>query len=340
MSISSSTQSDPSHESTASPSIARIDLSALGHNLDQVRRRIPTGCNILAVVKADAYGHGALPIAGELARLGINRFGVATVQEGLHLRNAGLAGSILILGALQPQHIETVVQHRLTPIIHDGLMAEQLAKLIPSRARPYPVHIKVDTGMSRLGLAPDDVLPLLQSSWFRETLAPEGLMTHLADADGEEPTFTTHQMKRFYALIAAIESAGITIPLIHAANSAGILRPGVKLPTRPEEVEGPVHPLVRVHPVTGRRALYLGRRRDWPSNYIIGMPNDESEALLDRLWAHATQPKYAWTHHWQIGDVVLWDNRCCMHYRTEVDTKQRRVMHRTTIKGEAPVAPW
>jgi alanine racemase len=224
VSISSSTQSDPSHESTASPSIARIDLSALGHNLDQVRRRIPTGCDILAVVKADAYGHGALAIAGELARLGINRFGVATVQEGLHLRNAGLAGSILILGALQPQHIEAVVQHRLTPIIHDGLMAEQLAKLIPSRARPYPVHIKVDTGMSRLGLAPDDVLPLLQSSSFRETLAPEGLMTHLADADGEEPTFTTHQMKRFYALIAAIEAAGIKIPLIHAANSAGILR--------------------------------------------------------------------------------------------------------------------
>ena len=119
MSISSSTQSDPSHESTASPSIARIDLSALGHNLDQVRRRIPTGCDILAVVKADAYGHGALAIAGELARLGINRFGVATVQEGLHLRNAGLAGSILILGALQPQHIEAVAQHRLTPIIHD-----------------------------------------------------------------------------------------------------------------------------------------------------------------------------------------------------------------------------
>ena len=117
-------------------------------------------------------------------------------------------------------------------------------------------------------------------------------------------------------------------------NSAGILRPGVKLPTKPEEVEGPSHPLVRVHPVTGRRALYLGRRRQWPSNYIVGVPNDESEALLDRLWAHATQRKYAWTHRWRVGDVVLWDNRCCMHYRTEIDLAHRRVMHRTTIKGE------
>jgi taurine dioxygenase len=123
-------------------------------------------------------------------------------------------------------------------------------------------------------------------------------------------------------------------------NSAGVLRPGVKLPTRPEEVEGPIHPLVRVHPVTGKRALYLGRRRVWPSNYIIGMPNAESEALLDKLWAHATQEKYAWTHHWRVGDVILWDNRCCMHYRTEIDVTQRRIMHRTTIKGEVVQAPW
>ena len=121
-------------------------------------------------------------------------------------------------------------------------------------------------------------------------------------------------------------------------NSAGVLRPGVKLPTRPEEVPGPTHPLVRVHPVSGKRALYLGRRRVWPSNYIVGLPNEESEALLDRLWAHATQPRYAWTHHWRVGDIVLWDNRCCMHYRSEVDVTQRRIMHRTTIKGEPLVA--
>ena len=121
-------------------------------------------------------------------------------------------------------------------------------------------------------------------------------------------------------------------------NSAGVLRPGVKLPETPEEVQGPVHPLVRVHPVTGRRALYLGRRRTWPSNYILGMPNAQSEALLDKLWEHATQPKYSWTHKWRIGDIVLWDNRCCMHYRTEIDTAYRRVMHRTTIKGEPIVS--
>ena len=82
----------------------------------------------------------------------------------------------------------------------------------------------------------------------------------------------------------------------------------------------------------------LGRRRIWPSNYIVGLPNEESERLLDALWAHATQPRYAWTHRWKVGDIVLWDNRCCMHYRTEVSLAHRRVMHRTTIKGEPIVA--
>ena len=121
-------------------------------------------------------------------------------------------------------------------------------------------------------------------------------------------------------------------------NSAGVLRPTVKLPTRPEEVPGPAHPLVRVHPVTKKRALYLGRRRDWPSNYIIGMSNEDSEALLDKLWAHATQPKYAWGHQWRVGDLVLWDNRCCMHYRSEVDPNQARVMYRTVVKGDPVIA--
>ena len=121
-------------------------------------------------------------------------------------------------------------------------------------------------------------------------------------------------------------------------NSAGVLRPTVKLPTRPEEVPGPAHSLVRVHPVTKKKALYLGRRRDWPSNYIIGMSNADSETLLDKLWAHATQPKYAWGHKWRVGDLVLWDNRCCMHYRSEVDPNQPRVLYRTVVKGDPVIA--
>lgn len=117
-------------------------------------------------------------------------------------------------------------------------------------------------------------------------------------------------------------------------NSAGTLRPGVKKPERPEDVPGPMHPLVRVHPATGRKALYLGRRRVYPSQFVEGLPEAESEALLDRLWAHATQPKYAWTHVWRVGDMLVWDNRCAMHYREPVNSTQRRVMWRSQFQGE------
>jgi taurine dioxygenase len=121
-------------------------------------------------------------------------------------------------------------------------------------------------------------------------------------------------------------------------NSAGVLRPGVKKPEKPEDVPGPVHPLVRVHPATGRKALYLGRRRVWPSQYIEGVSHEESEALLNRLWAHATQAKYAWTHVWRVGDMLVWDNRCAMHYREPVNSEQRRVMWRSQFQGEPVTA--
>ena len=119
-------------------------------------------------------------------------------------------------------------------------------------------------------------------------------------------------------------------------NSAGILRPGLQVPTTPAEVPGPLHPLVIRHPRTQKPALYLGRRRAYPSQFIEGLAHDQSEALLDRLWAHATQPDFAWTHHWQVCDLVVWDNRAALHHRTPIDATQRRVMLRTQFEG-API---
>lgn len=121
-------------------------------------------------------------------------------------------------------------------------------------------------------------------------------------------------------------------------NSAGVLRPGLKVPEQPEDVPGPMHPLVRIHPDTGRTALYLGRRRLYPSQYIEGMSEAESEALLAKLWDHATRDELSWTHVWKPGDFLVWDNRCAMHYREEVDDTQRRVMFRTQFAGQVPIA--
>jgi taurine dioxygenase len=117
-------------------------------------------------------------------------------------------------------------------------------------------------------------------------------------------------------------------------NSAGGLRRGMSEARDPRESPGALHPMVRTHPVTGRSALYLGRRHN---AYIVGLPLEESEALLDQVWAHATQPQFSWHHAWRVGDVLLWDNRCVMHRRNSFDAAARRVMHRTQIKGDRPV---
>ena len=117
-------------------------------------------------------------------------------------------------------------------------------------------------------------------------------------------------------------------------NSAGELRKGFKEITDPREAPGAIHPIIRTHPETHKNSLFLGRRQ---SAYIIGMPLDESEDLLNRLWAHATQKAFEWYQVWQVGDLVMWDNRSAMHRRDEFDANTRRLMHRTQVKGGKPI---
>jgi taurine dioxygenase len=118
-------------------------------------------------------------------------------------------------------------------------------------------------------------------------------------------------------------------------NSAGELRKGYKDVTDPREAPGAVHPIVVRHPVTKRPALYLGRR---PLSYIVGLPLTESEAILDRIWAHATREEHAWFQQWRVGDLLIWDNRCVMHKRTAFDPGERRYLLRTQVKGARPTA--
>ncbi|MEL0106448.1 MAG: TauD/TfdA family dioxygenase [Rhodospirillaceae bacterium] len=119
-------------------------------------------------------------------------------------------------------------------------------------------------------------------------------------------------------------------------NSGGLLRPGFKLPETEDDVPGPFHPIVRTHPVTKRKALYLGRRRDYPSQFIEGWSEKESVEMLNYLWDHATQDQFVWMHQWRAGDLVIWDNRCAMHRRDATDPKLPRILHRTQLSGEIP----
>jgi taurine dioxygenase len=129
--------------------------------------------------------------------------------------------------------------------------------------------------------------------------------------------------------------AGLEIKHDGTYNSGGYVRQGVTATDDPRTSPGAMHPLVCTHPDTGRRMLYLGRRRN---AYIGGLELAESEALLDELWSYVERPEFAWEHVWRVDDLVLWDNRCTMHRRDAFDPEQRRVMHRTQVKGESAPA--
>jgi len=134
------------------------------------------------------------------------------------------------------------------------------------------------------------------------------------------------------ALAARVEGRYANHSKLH--NSAGVKRPEFADVTDPSKAPGVKHPIVRVHPVTKRKCLYLGRRLN---SYVFGLSLDESEALLDELWAHTCQDKYVWQHKWQVGDLLVWDNRCTMHHRNAFAPNARRLMHKSTTAGEAVV---
>ena len=139
----------------------------------------------------------------------------------------------------------------------------------------------------------------------------------------------------FEALPEALRQRAMGLRVKHDGtyNSGGYVRQGVTPTDDPRAAPGMLHPLVCTHPESGRRMLYLGRRRmAWLEGYDLA----ESDALLDEIWAHVAQKRFVWTHQWRVGDLVLWDNRCTMHRRDPFDASTRRVMHRTQVKGSAP----
>src|SRR6266566_2245901 len=145
-------------------------------------------------------------------------------------------------------------------------------------------------------------------------------------------TYFANMFAAYEALPASLKKAAEDKIAVHDAstNSAGMLRKGYKKVTDVRAVVGARHPLVRTEPKTRRKALFLGRR---PNSYVLGLDVPESEALLDALWAHATQPQFALCHEWKVGDVLMWNNLSVLHRRDPFDPKSRRIMHRSQIKG-------
>lgn len=208
----------------SSPITVSISLDALTRNFQQIRQWIAPSTKILAVIKADAYGHGAIPVAQTLEHLGIFGFGVASVMEGITLREHHIHCPILVMGPILPQHLSEIIHHQLTPVISRAEIVQQLIELLFPRATPFPIHLKVDTGLHRLGFENDEALSLLSRlSLSTPLIEIEGLLSHFADADNQDHTLTNVQIQKFLAIIDQAKQLGVQPPMLHMANSAGIL---------------------------------------------------------------------------------------------------------------------
>jgi len=169
---------------------------------------------------------------------------------------------------------------------------------------------------------------------------PKAAMLHALEVPPPEAggnTYFANMFEAYESLPVALKQAAAGKKAVHDAshNSAGMLRKGYKEITDVRETVGAHHPLVRTDPTTGRKALFLGRR---PNAYVLGLDVAASDALLDALWAHATQPRFAMCHRWQVGDLLMWNNVSVLHRRDPFDPATRRVMHRSQIKGNERIA--
>lgn len=223
----------------ARPTWAEIDLDALIHNLEQAKFFCSEHQRILAVVKADAYGHGAVPVARKLHSSGVRDFAVATLEEALELRSAGISARLLVLGGCFPGQEQAFIAHDLMPTLLDGESAQRLNAEAVRQQKKLKVHIKVDSGMGRVGFLPDQLKAFLPQFRALEGLEAEGFMSHLACADELSCGVTADQQRRFYAMLEMVRSHGIIPREIHLNNSAGLsawhcpectlARPGIML---------------------------------------------------------------------------------------------------------------
>ena len=204
------------------PTWVEISLSKLRRNCARVRA-LAGSRKVMAVVKADAYGHGAVPVAQCLAECGVDWFGVATVEEALELRAAGIARPILLLGGLYMSDPAHLIEYRLTPSVSSTARLDTYAQCARRYGQPIEFHLKVDTGIGRLGLPLDRLASFLRHYRELEGLRLTGFFTHLASAEDLVATQTQDQSSRFRAALAELGGAGIAPEWIHVSNSAALL---------------------------------------------------------------------------------------------------------------------
>ena len=205
------------------PAWVEIDLARLRRNLQLIRRALPRDVKWLAVVKDEAYGHGALDIARIALAEGAWGFGLSTLEEAMLLRDGGITAPLLLLGERQEAELEWCVAHDLTVCVNEPHAVRKLARIAAAFDRQVPVHVKINTGMSRYGVRWDEALPLIEQILAEKSLRLEGVMSHFSQSDETDKTFANLQFARFNEVLQALAARGVLVPLRHICNSGGFL---------------------------------------------------------------------------------------------------------------------
>lgn len=205
------------------PAWTEIDLARLRRNLQIIRSNLPSAVELLAVVKDDAYGHGAVDVARMALAEGASFLGVSTLEEAMVLRESGVKGRILLLGERQEAELPWCVSHDLTVCVNELHTVRLLARAAAGFAKRVPVHLKIDTGMSRYGVRWEDAIPLVEQIIAEPALELEGVMTHFAQSDETDKTFARLQQSRFDDVLAEMIRRGIDVRYRHLCNSGGFL---------------------------------------------------------------------------------------------------------------------
>ena len=216
-----------------------IDLDAIAQNVNNIKKLIGEKKELMAVVKGNGYGHDILEISSMVLKNGATRLAVARLEEGIILRKAGITAPILILGLTLEQQVKLLVLYNITPAVCEYEIIEKLSKFAVQEEMKVKVHIKVDTGMGRIGIFPNHVLDLVKKVKVLKNLEIEGIFTHFSVADEKDKAYTEVQFKKFMEVLAILEKEGIKIPIKHVGNSAtlldfphmwlDLLRPGISI---------------------------------------------------------------------------------------------------------------
>lgn len=202
---------------------AEINLDAIRHNLTAIRRHVNPATKLCAVVKANAYGHGALEVSRVAVECGADFLAVATVDEGIELRHAGFTLPILVLGLIPFSAVDAVVAENLTQTVADFSLAEKISDAAVRADKVAKIHLKIETGMGRIGASPEESVALAVKISKLPHVELEGMFSHFADADSADRTFTNRQLKIFFDVADKIRAAGVAIKIHHLAESAAIL---------------------------------------------------------------------------------------------------------------------